>query len=216
MAELIDDGRLNLFFVKDKELSQVEDEVVEIGGVNSSNGFSSTPTTFDVVAEWVCNAKEIDVKVYQVKKPPATTNLIQIDETRTCTRVLSTTDEESFFTVYTPIDVVGISLEDYGSSFSFQTRTGALRPDWYDIGQASIPFMNVRASDLLAGSTGILDFWCGKNEQWYHKHETITTTSLNSNQKVRSVTLSKTQIVVITESTASTRTFTYTITDTFY
>ena len=208
MAGLIDDGRLNLFFVKDKELSQVADEVVEIGGVNSSNGFSSTPTTFDVVAEWVCNAKEIDVKVYQVKKPPATTNLILIDETRTCTRVLNTEN--------TPIDVVGISLEDYGSSFSFQTRTGALRPDWYDIGQASIPFMNVRASDLLAGSTGILDFWCGKNEQWYHKHETITTTSLNSNQKVRSVTLSKTQIVVITESTASTRTFTYTITDTFY
>ena len=207
MAELIDDGRLNLFFVKDKELSQVADEVVEIGGVNSSNGFSSTPTTFDVVAEWVCNAKEIEVKVYWVRKPPATTNLILIDETRTCTRVLN---------IYTPIDVVGISLEDYGSSFSFQTRTGALRPDWYDIGQASIPLMNVRASDLLAGSTGILDFWCGKNEQWYHKHETITTTSLNSNQKVRSVTLSKTQIVVITESTASTRTFTYTITDTFY
>lgn len=206
MAGLIDDGRLNLFFVKDKELSQVADEVVEIGEVNSSNGFSSTPTTFDVVAEWVCNAKEIDVKVYQVRKPPATTNLILIDETRTCTRVLNTV----------PIDVVGISLEDYGSSFSFQTRTGALRPDWYDIGQASIPLMNVRASALLAGSTGILDFWCGKNEQWYHKHETIRPPPLNSNQKVQSVTLSKTQIVVITESTASTRTFTYTITDTFY
>ena len=214
MAGLIDDGRLNLFFVKDKELSQVADEVVEIGEVNSSNLYSSTLTTFDVVAEWVCNAKEIEVRVLAAEKD---TSVIFYDETRTCTRALNTVDANGFYTVYTPIDVVGISLEDYGSSFSFQTRTGALRPDWYDFNQEVIyQLAGVRASDLLNGSTGVLDFWCGRNEKWYHKHFTIMTDGPTNLLSVRSVTINKSQIVLTQESIYNTRTFTYTITDTFY
>jgi len=220
MAGLIDGDRLNLFFVKDKELSQVANEVVEIGEVDSPNEFSSTPTTFDVVAEWVCNAKEVEVMVSWVTKtaPPVTLIPTAGDPTsgtRTCTRVLNTVDEDGFYTVYTPINIVGVSLESDGSSLSFQTRAGALRPDWYDLNQASIPLMGIRASDLLAGAGGILDFWCGYNEQWYHKHETIKTTQ-NASLSVQSVTLSKSQIVFTQESTTSTRTLTYTITDTFY
>jgi len=218
MAGLIDDDRLNLFFVKDKELSQVADEVVEIGEVNSSNNYSSTLTTFDVVAEWVCNAKEVEVKVSWVTKANTPVTLIPIAEdptsgTRTCTRVLSTTDEEGFFTVFTPIDVVGISSEVSGGVLFFNTSSGVLKPVWYDLNQESIPLMGVRGSDLLIE---ILGFWCGYNEKWYHKRYTIITNPLTSQLTIRSVTTNKSQIVVTQESTNSTRIFTYTIKDTFY
>ena len=217
MAGLIDGDRLNLFFVKDKELSQVANEVVEIGEVDSPNEFSSTPTTFDVVAEWVCNAKEVEVMVSWVTKaaPPVTLIPTAGDPTsgtRTCTRVLNTVDEEGFYTVFTPIDVVGISSEVGEGVLLFNTSQGVLKPVWYDLNQASIPLMGVRASGLLIE---ILDFWCGYNEQWYHKHKTIKTTQ-NASLSVQSVTLSKSQIVFTQESTTSTRTLTYTITDTFY
>jgi len=215
MAGLIDDDRLNLFFVKDKELSQVADEVVEIGEVNSPYLYSSTLTTFEVVAEWVCNAKEIEVRVRSVEK---NTSVIFFDETRTCTRAVRSANEEGFYIVFTPIDVVGISSEVGGGNLlAFNTIAGSMTPAWYDFDQDNIYQLGgVRASDLLNGSTGVLDFWCGYNEKWYHKHFTIMTNPLTNLLSVRSVTINKSQIVLTLETNNATRTFTYTIKDTFY
>jgi hypothetical protein len=198
MAELIDDGRLNLFFVKDKELSQVADEDLEIE--DTYNYTASTETSFEIVAEWICNAKTVLSKEVFTNSSGVETG----SEEGTLSRATQSLDGTVI-----PIDLVGVSSEAVAGTLYWLTgNTAAPKPSWHFFSDDN-PITDQRWSLLP-----LLNFWCGYNEKWYHKHEQLG--EYEGQLNIESIEITKSKITVIEETFGSKVTTTHEITDTFY
>ena len=200
MAGLIKDGTLNLFFVKDKELSQVADEDLEIE--DTYNRTVSTETSFEIVAEWICNAKTVLSK-------EVFTNSIG-EETRNESGTLSRATRILDGTVI-PIDLVGVSSEAGARTLYWltgNTLAGAIKPFWHFFSDDD------PITDPQWGLSNLLNFWCGYNEKWYHKHAQLG--EYDGQLNIESIEITKSKITIIEEFFGDNITTTHEITDTFY